>query len=92
MLGGVSLGVRGVHRDHHPFRVPREHTRQQRLDLCDLVRIGRDLDLGDRDAFTMDHRGEQRELIVLVSPRAAEHLAVDRDPQQPIGIPAHPFQ
>jgi hypothetical protein len=29
----------------------------------------------------VNHRGEQRELIVLIGPLAAEHLAVDREPQ-----------
>jgi hypothetical protein len=85
------LGVRGVHRDDDPVCIPRGHAVQQCLDLGDLLRVGRDLYLRDRDALAVEHRGEQRELLVLGGPRAAEHLTVDRGSHQALGTAAHPF-
>lgn len=67
VLGGVMLGVRGIHRDDHAFSLA-GHGAEQGFHLGDLVGVRWHLDLGDGDAFAVDHRGEQREPLVFVGP------------------------
>jgi hypothetical protein len=86
MYSAVSRWVCGVHGDDHVFCLVGGHVVEEGCDLCDLVGVWGHRDLGDGDGVAVDHRGEQRELLVLVGPDAAEDLAVDRESKRPVRV------
>src|SRR5262249_1045619 len=93
VFGGLALGVRGVHRNYHMLvgrggHLVRHRHLQQRLDLGDLVRVSRNQHLTHRHRLTMDHRREQRELAILISPGTLENLPVQRQHQPTLGVPS----
>ena len=64
------------------------HSHYVRVRLGDLVGAVGYPELRYRDGLAVEHRGEQRDLVVLVSPCTTHYLPVDRD--FPLVVPAFP--
>jgi hypothetical protein len=86
--GGFPLGVRGVEGDQDCFSLRDFRCIKEGVRLGDLVSAVGYPELRNRDSLAVEHRGEQRDLPVLVSPCTAHHLPVDRD--FPLVVPAFP--
>jgi hypothetical protein len=85
-IRSFPLGMRGVEGDQDCFSLRDCRCVQKGARLSDLVGAIGYPELRDRDSLTVEHRGEQRDLVVLVSPCTAHYLSVDRD--FPLAFPA----
>ena len=81
---GFPLGVRGVEGDEDRFSFRDGGGLQEGVRLGDLVGAVGYPDLRYRDGLAVEHRGEQGDLVVLVSPCPTHYLPVDRD--YPLGL------
>ncbi len=87
------LSVRGINSDHDTRALGDvRQTRQQGRHLSDLVGALGHPQLRDGDTHTVDHRGEQGDLVVVLGPGTTQNLAIQRDHQQALGVTARPFE